>query len=125
MDDRHVIVRAQRSRTHSRIRPRRDWRGRDRAELLPRLVGSRRYHAVVHPRPLRKVTLMTQPMPPVAQDPSILTGRELRALYLATVQRIRDDLNLTEVAQAEQVVAAWEATNTELVDLYRDLQARR
>jgi hypothetical protein len=68
---------------------------------------------------------MTSPLPPVPQDPAFLEGQQVKATFAEQSQLIREDFGITDVAKAEQITAAWEAANTTLAGLWRDLQARR
>ena len=68
---------------------------------------------------------MTQPLPPAAQDPSVIRGYAVRQEWLAGIQRINADQRITDLVKAEQIAALWTKCNDELVSLYGDLQARQ
>jgi hypothetical protein len=68
---------------------------------------------------------MTTPMPPMAKDPAITGGAQVRAAFTAQAAKIRGDSNLSDIAKAEAVTNAWDASNAELARLYDDLQSRR
>jgi len=68
---------------------------------------------------------MTDPLPPVKDDPSILGGRTVHQDYTSQAQKIRADVRATKLAQAEQIAALWEASTARLTELWTDLQARR
>jgi hypothetical protein len=68
---------------------------------------------------------MASPLPPVPQDPAYLEGQQVKATFAAHAQQIREDFGITDVAKAERITAGWEAANTILAGLWRDIQARR
>jgi hypothetical protein len=68
---------------------------------------------------------MTNPLPPIPEDPAFLEGQQVKAAYAQQSQQIREDFGITDVVKAEQITAAWEAANATITRLWLDLQARR
>lgn len=69
--------------------------------------------------------MASKPLPPIATDPSITAGQAIHAAFPGTVSAIRGNPDLSDLAQAEKITAAWEVANVELSRLYVNLQERR
>lgn len=67
----------------------------------------------------------TKPLPPTAQDPTILEAQQIKANFVPNAQAIRSRLDIDEVQSAQNVVDLWTASNERLAALYNDLTARR
>jgi hypothetical protein len=68
---------------------------------------------------------MTTPLPPMAKDPAITGGAQVRRAFTAQAAKIRGDSNLSDIAKAQGISDLWDASNAELARLYQDLQSRR
>jgi hypothetical protein len=68
---------------------------------------------------------MTVPMPPMAQDPSVVAGQQIKADYQAAAQTVRGNFRITDIDKAARITEIWNSSNTALAIAYRDLQARR
>lgn len=64
-------------------------------------------------------------IPPVTQDPAFTKAQATQAQFEADTQRIRDDVRLSKLAQAEHITQRWNETNAELASLRGDFNARR
>lgn len=65
------------------------------------------------------------PLPPAQTDPAVIAGQAAQAAYPARVETIRADPNLTDLAKAEAIVAAYEQQNADLQTHAEDLHVRR
>lgn len=65
------------------------------------------------------------PLPPIAQDPSIVRGQQIKAAFTPSIQNVRKNRSLDQLAVAEEITRIWETSNAELAKLYTDLQNRR
>ncbi|MDX3099694.1 hypothetical protein [Nonomuraea angiospora] len=66
-----------------------------------------------------------EPMGPTQHDPAVQAGYASQQAYVAKVEAVRSDPQLSELAKAEAVVGAYEAQNAELQRLNGDLYGRR
>ncbi|MCU1669504.1 MAG: hypothetical protein JWP40_2431 [Blastococcus sp.] len=68
---------------------------------------------------------MTQPMPPIQQDPALLKAQQAHDDFDTQAQAIREDFNLSDLAIAEKLSTLWESSNKTIAAAYQDLQRRR
>ncbi|MGV9337881.1 hypothetical protein [Streptomyces sp. NPDC003688] len=65
------------------------------------------------------------PLPHPNEDVAFLEAREALAQYTATASKTRGDVNLSDIAKAEQIEAAYTKYCATISDAYKELMARR
>ncbi len=69
--------------------------------------------------------MKTTPLPPVHEDPAFTRASQIGTDLTTQLAAIRGDVNLSALAKARQVTAAYEAAIAERSALWADLQSRR
>ncbi len=64
-------------------------------------------------------------LPPVQQDPAVVRAGELAAELTAKISGVRTNRVLSDLAQAREITAVYEAACAERVKLWDDMQGRR
>jgi hypothetical protein len=64
-------------------------------------------------------------LPPVHEDPSIVEGRKVREEYVTKTVALRADVQLSDLAKAEGITAAWETASRQITALWHNLVDRR
>ncbi len=67
----------------------------------------------------------TKPLPPIAEDPTIIRAQQIAPELHDKFKAIRSNRDLSDLAKARQVVEAYNAAMAERSRLWEDLQGRR
>lgn len=68
---------------------------------------------------------MTQPMPPIQNDPAFLKAQQVQRDFATQSQAIRQDVQLSDLAIAEKIATLWEQSNAAIAAANEDLGKRR
>jgi hypothetical protein len=69
--------------------------------------------------------MIPKPMPHPNDDPDFQAARTARQTFEETADRVRQDFNLSDLAKAERITAAWDTYKAALDNAYKHLITRR